>query len=225
MCWYKYFAGQEAIWLIQALSSPFGLPMISIFIHYFFLYFACTLSVYIEWSISGQGQFQILKEDTIAKLPWPTKYTESPGLEKWPGELSLILRSTYWMERIKSSKLSSDLHTFSVAWIFPTKEYILTLFSVIFLIFAISETNTVMLFFSSYWFLQKNQGKWIFCFFHFLHNNPLEIFFLEFAWPCTHLSNRKRQALLGTWKVTTGAMEKANNLSNANSSAFDLTSL
>lgn len=65
----------------------------------------------------------------------------------------------------------------------------------------------------------------MFYIFYFLHNSPLEFFSIEFAWPCTHLSNRERQMLLGTWKVTTGAMEKTENLSYTNSIASDLTSL
>lgn len=48
MCWYKYFAGQEAIWLIQALSFSFGLPMVSIFIHYFFPLF-CLYPKCLNW--------------------------------------------------------------------------------------------------------------------------------------------------------------------------------
>lgn len=65
----------------------------------------------------------------------------------------------------------------------------------------------------------------MFCSFRFLHSSPLEKIFLEFTWPCTHLTYRERQALLGTGKVTTGAMEKVNNLSHVSSSALYLTSL
>lgn len=114
---------------------------------------------------------------------------------------------------------------FSVWRISHTKTCILTLFSVSYLIFAISETNTVMLFFSPSDLFRKIRESELFVLSIFLHNSPLENFFLEFALSYTHLTYRERKAVLETGKVITGAMEKANNLSHVNSSALYLTSL
>lgn len=145
-------------------SSPFlsfWLPMVSIFILYFFP-LLCLYPKCLNWiEHLRTGIVSDFKRGYNSKTPCHIGLQSIQKVWGWRNGLAWkACPQTWWTEfdpQIHILKGENQIIqlVFSVWRISCTKTYILRLFSVSFLIFAISETNTVMLFFSPSDFFRK----------------------------------------------------------------------